>query len=154
MRRWGTGLLALSLVVLAGCAALQKSVTYPKASVQSVDVQDIGFTALTLAFDVAVTNPYSVNLPVLGLDFALNSSGTQFLSGAVDVQEIIPAGETRSLGVPIRVPYKELYDVITGIEAGSKVPYEADMELHVDAPLLGRIGVPLDAKGEISIPRL
>ena len=85
---------------------------------------------------------------------ALNSSGTQFLSGAVDVQEIIPAGETRSLGVPIRVPYKELYDVITGIEAGSKVPYEADMELHVDAPLLGRIGVPLDAKGEISIPRL
>ena len=153
--RWMRIALAATVIATAvGCAALQRAVTYPKASVAGVEVTDVGFTALTLAFDVSVTNPYTVTLPVLGLDFALQSSGTQFLSGAVDVATSVPAGETRSLAVPIRVPYREIYDVISGIEAGSKLPYQADMELHVDAPILGKIGLPLDAKGEISIPRL
>ena len=150
----GATLVGVCVALTAGCAALQKAVAYPRASVAGVEVQDVGLTALTLAFDVSVTNPYSVVLPVLGLDFALQSSGTEFLSGAVDVDTAIPPGETRSLAVPIRVPYREIYDVLSGIQAGSKLPYEADMELQVDAPILGRIGLPLDARGEISIPRL
>lgn len=154
MRCMRIALVGVVLTAFTGCAALQQAAVYPRASVAGVEVQDIGFTALTLAFDVSVTNPYTVTLPILGLDFALQSSGTQFLSGAVDVSSSIPAGETRSVAVPIRVPYREIYDVISGIQAGSKLPYQADMELHVDAPFLGKIGLPLEAKGEISIPRL
>lgn len=152
--RFAVFALSIGLVWAVGCAGLKGASLYPRASVAGVEVEDIGLTALTLAFDVSVTNPYTVMLPVLGVDFALQSSGTEFLAGAVDVTESIPAGATRSLAVPVRVPYREIFTVLSGVQAGSRLPYQADLELHVDAPILGRIGLPLDASGEINIPRL
>lgn len=146
--------LAAALFLSAGCAAMKGASLYPRASVAGVEVEDIGLTALTLAFDVSVTNPYTVTLPVLGVDFALQSAGTEFLTGALELAQSIPAGTTRSLAVPVRVPYREIYAVLSGVKPGAKLPYDAALELQVDAPILGRIGLPLDASGEITIPRL
>ncbi len=153
MRMIRLTVIVLSLALVAGCAALKSAVSYPDASVADVRVDNVGLTALTLAFDIDVANPYTVTLPVLGLDFQLSSAGTEFLSGALDQNESIPAGESRRMAVPIRIPYQEIYSVISGVKKGSDVPYKADFGLHVDAPVLGRITIPLDAEGEIPIPQ-
>lgn len=145
------GLLAIG----SGCATLKKAgVAYPSASVRTMDVGQLGLTSLTLNFDIDVKNPYTVALPVVGLDFALSSGGSQFLSGKVDTPYTIAAGAVETLKVPIKVPYREMYDLISGVEGGKTIPYKADFGLSVDAPVIGSVTLPLDAEGELSVPKL
>ncbi len=141
-----------AVLLLAGCAALGKVVLYPSAKVKDVGVEGISLTGLTLRFDVEVENPYSVGLPMVGLDYVLSTDGKKFLSGTLGLDETIPAGEKRVVAMPVKVPFVEVYEVASGVEAGGTVPYKADMDLKVDAPVVGTVKIPLSASGEIKVP--
>jgi LEA14-like dessication related protein len=143
---------AAALLLLAGCAALGKAVPYPSARVKDVGVEGVSLTGLILRFDVEVKNPYSVGLPMVGLDYVLSTEGKKFLSGTLGLDQTIPAGEKRVVAMPVKVPFVEVYEVASGVEAGGTVPYKADMDLKVDAPVVGTVKVPLDASGEIKVP--
>jgi hypothetical protein len=142
----------LATLLLTGCAALGKSVPYPSARVAGVDVDGVTLTALTLRFDVEVENPYGVDLPMVGLDYALSTEGKRFLNGTLGLDSSIPAGEKRVVGMPVRIPFAEVYEVVADVDAGDTVPYHADMDLKVRAPVVGTVKLPLDADGEIAIP--
>ena len=69
----------------------------PQARVTRVDLRDLSLDGLTLRFDIEVENPYGVALPLLGLDYALASRGTRFLSGNAETEGSVPArGSLRS----------------------------------------------------------
>ena len=155
--RWGDAvrLAALTLVISlwgSGCATLQRAVIYPTARIESVKLANVGFDAATIEFTLGVDNPYSVSLPVAGLDFALSVKEHEFLEGSADLDRVIPAHETGRLSVPVRVPFVELYEVASDLQLGSTIAYHADLGLRVKTPFAGVISLPLDADGEIKLP--
>lgn len=134
-----------------GCAA-GRAALYPKARVESVSLGSVDLQSATIQFGVAVENPYSVGLPVAGLDFALSTQGKRFLEGQADIEQTIPALGEGMVQVPVRVPFVEIYEVVSGLELGATVPYDADLGLRVQTPLVGSVRVPMSAHGEIKLP--
>ena len=131
-----------------GCGLFVK----PSAQITGVKVQDISLRAATMLFDVKVDNPYTVPLPMSNVDYALSSQDQQFLSGKADVQGTVPAGGSKTLGVPVRISFLELIKVVKGARPGTTVPYKADLGLSVDVPAMGPFRVAMSKEGELSIP--
>jgi LEA14-like dessication related protein len=143
--------------VLAGCQALQQlaaGIDKPTARLAGVGIDDLGPSAVTLRFDVDVTNPYAVDLPLVGLDYSLASGGKTFLTGKAEPGADIPARGHRTIAVPARISIPGLLGLLAGVKPGSMVPYAADVTVSVDAPGLGRLGLPLHRQGEVPVPAI
>lgn len=158
-RLWGIaglGLVGLLLLAtnLCGCAAMKQASLYPSARVADVKFGSLSLTSVTVNFDVEVKNPYSVALPLVGLDYALSSQGDRFLEGKIDADHSIPASGSEVVTMPVQVPFLELYKVVGDAKLGSKVPYEADLSLRVNAPILGEVALPMQQSGELPLPSL
>ena len=137
-----------ALTGATGCGLLEK----PTAHITGASLQDLGMTAATMLFDVEVSNPYTVPLPMSNVDYVLSSQGQQFLTGKADVQGSVLAGASKTLGVPVRISFPQLLDAVKGARPGDTIPYRADLGLSVDVPALGPLRVPMSRDGELSIP--
>ncbi len=150
-------LCCLSLVVFFSCETIDKvtsSIQRPTAKVKGVHLTDLNLDSATVAFDVDVKNPYPVSLPLMNLDYGLASGGERFLSGEADIQDVIPAQQSKVFSVPVNVRFTELLGVLTRVKPGSIVPYRADLGLSVDAPKAGALRLPMSTAGELPIPAI
>lgn len=154
--RWlSLGVLATAALALAasGCGVVDAlDLQKPTARIAGVALQDIDLKALTLRFDVEVENPYSVDLPLVNLDYGLASRGASFLSGKADIQGSVPARGKKTVSLPARVTYENLLSVLKDVKLGSVVPYQADLGLSVNTPVAGPLRLPLKKEGELPIP--
>jgi len=139
---------------LGGCATLGQYVHFqePDARVTGVALRGFSLEDVTLAFDVEVTNPYSVPLPLVDLDYALSSGGAPFVSGQAALSGTVPAMSSRKVSLPATITYSRLLNALSGVRPGAVVPYAADLGLSVDAPVLGRLRIPLRKEGELPVP--
>lgn len=145
----------LALSTTTGCSELKsllKDASKPSARIVGANIQNLNLEGLGLVFDVEVTNPYAVPLPLVNLDYALATNGTKFLSGNADVQGSIPAKGSKTIQVPAAVTFAGLLNTIKGVKPGSVIPYTADLGLSVDAPAVGRLNLPIRKTGELPIP--
>ncbi len=153
-RHHAARLACLMVIILCafcgGCGMLQQ----PSASISAVRPQNVGLSELTMVFDVAIDNPYSVALPLHRMDYSLASRGQKFMSGQTDLEGSVPANGSTVLAVPVTIPYRQLMNAVDGVKAGSTVPYTADLGLLVDVPALGDMRLPMSTEGEIVIPTL
>lgn len=158
MRHWLgiAALVCLAAGMLTGCAGLQKALNLekPRANLRGVQFDKITLEAATLLFDVEIENPYSVDLPLLDMDYDITSRGEKFLAGQADIQSTIPANQTRTISLPATIRFADFAQAIKGIRPGSTVPYRADVGVAVNAPVLGRIRLPLNREGELAVPTL
>lgn len=143
-------LLTAMLLVTGGCGMLD--LPRPTAKVVGAGLRDVSLTDAQLLFDVEVSNPYSVPLPLTNTDYALASRGVGFLSGEAPLSGSIPAGESKVLALPVDIDFIQLVQALEGVMPGSIVPYDADLGLSVDAPLLGRLRLPMTKQGQIAVP--
>ncbi len=72
--------IAMGLLV-GGCSMMEK----PSVKVANVSMGDTSLKATTIIFDMEVTNPYGVPLPLTGADYALSTGGQQFVNGKADM---------------------------------------------------------------------
>jgi len=149
-------MLALPLLILApGCETLDKvlkGVDGPQASLTSATLSDLDTESVTLDFDIDVTNPYAVPLPLASISYDLASRGTPFLTGAAPLSGSVPARGTKTITLPARVRFSDLLSALSGVRPGQVVPYDAGLKLSVDAPGVGPIELPLRQRGELPVP--
>lgn len=136
----------LLLVSATGCNQT------PTAAITGMNVKDVSLTDVTMVFDVKVDNPYLVSIPLGNLDYALASRGQQFLDGKAALQGTIPAQNSKTLPVPIRVNFLKLFGAVKGARPGASIPYKADMGLSLDLPMVGNKRLPLSKEGTLDIP--
>ena len=141
---------AMLLAGLTGCGMMNK----PSAEITGVKIQNAGVTEATMLFDVKVGNPYSVPLPLSNLDYALSSSGQQFLTGQATTLGTVPANASKTLSVPVRISYMDLIKAVKGVRPGTTIPYKADLGLSADVPVMGSMRVPMSKEGELAIPSM
>ncbi len=152
--RVGLGLLlAAALGAAGGCSALDAlGLARPSARLAGVGLDDINLQDATLRFDVEVTNPYSVPLPLANVDYGLASRGKSFLSGEAPLQGTVPAMGKRTVALPARIVFGDLLAALEGVKLGSVVPYKADLGLSVDAPAAGTLRLPMSKEGSLPVP--
>jgi LEA14-like dessication related protein len=141
-------LAAVGLSGLTGCAMIQK----PTAEIVGVSVQNMGLDQATMLFNVKVDNPYGVALPLGNLDYALSSQGQRFLSGTAADLGTVPAGASKTLEVPVQLSYIELIRAVKEVRPGSTVPYQADLGLSMELPMMGSHRVPMSRDGQLTVP--
>lgn len=146
---------ALVACFSAGCAQVQSMLdTAPKptAKIVNVRLQDLSLSDVTLGFDVDVTNPYSVDLPLVNLDYALGSQGKSLLAGSLKNPGSIPARGTKRIAVPARLVFTDLLNTLQGVRPGKVIPYEARLDLSATAPVVGHVAIPLKHDGQLPVP--
>lgn len=135
----------------SGCSVLN-SFQRPTADITGVSLKEVGLSSATLMFDVKITNPYTVAIPLTNLDYCLASRESQFLAGKAQMQGSIPAQASTTVAIPTRVVYADLLKVLKSIRPGAVIPYSADIGLSVNAPGVGEVRLPLHKEGQLPIP--
>lgn len=149
-------LLAAWLSGMGGCAVVEGVLTgqRPTARIMGARLNDLSLKSVELIFDVEIGNPYRSALPLADVDYSLASGGERFLSGQGALQGSVPAQGSRIVPLPVKVEYAGLLKVLRTIRPGAVVPYDAEMGLAVDAPVIGRTRLPLKTKGEMPVPNI
>src|SRR3954470_16766634 len=99
--RWQASWLAC-IVVLAistGCSSLQR----PTTSLRSASLGDVTPEGVGVNFDVAISNPNAVSIPLTKTGYQLSFGKAKVLDGKLDAVTSIPANGTQTLKVPVHV---------------------------------------------------
>lgn len=159
-RRRATRLIfaAVSLVAVAGmtgCKAagdLLAGMNKPSASVTGARLTSLNTDSAGLTFDVKISNPYSVAIPLANLDYALASDGKAMLAGKAALSGSVPAKGSSVVAVPVNIRFADVMNAVSGIKLGSVVPYKADLTLSSEVPGVGPISLPMNHSGEFPVP--
>lgn len=146
-------LICASLVV--GCQALEgilQTAPKPTGRIIGTELKNLSLDKIDLVFNVEVANPYAVDLPLLDLVYDVGSGGTSLLQGSIKPSGAVPARGTSVIQLPARITFASLIRTLKGVRPGSVVPYQADLTLGVDAPVVGRLTLPLSKSGELPVP--
>jgi LEA14-like dessication related protein len=142
-------------VALASCESMNdllKSAPKPTARVAGASLKGLTLEKVDLVFDVDIANPYDVSLPLTELGYSLNSGGQKLFEGSVQPSGTIPARGSKVVQVPVGLKFSSVMAALKGVRPGSVVPYKADFSVGLDAPVVGRMNVPLSHSGEVPIP--
>ena len=142
-----------AMVLSAGCDTLQ-NMQKPKASLKGVKLANVSLSSASLLFDVEIANPYAVDLPMLNVDYDVTSNASKLFAGKADIAGTVPAKSTKMISLPAKVGYMDVARAFKGVRPGSKIPYQADVGLSVNAPVLGVIRLPLNKTGELDVPEI
>ncbi len=126
----------------------------PTASLEGLKFSDIDLKSATMLFDVKLNNPYDAALPLLNLDYDVQSGENQLFSGKADIQSTIPANESKTISLPVKLNYLDLARAFKNVRPGSKIPYKAVLGLKVDTPVLGSIRLPINKSDELQVPSI
>jgi LEA14-like dessication related protein len=146
--------MVLATSFCGGCSTVESALrgARPDAKIRSVHLEDVDLDSASLVFDVEVSNPYDAPMPLVKVDHALQSAGRTLVTGSSDLQGVVPGGGSRVVPVRAALAFAPLIETLGDARPGSLVPYTAEVGLGVDAPLLGRLRLPVRREGGLPIP--
>lgn len=143
------------IAFLGGCKSLDDALTAaprPTARIIGAELRHVSLQNADLLFTVEVSNPYAMGLPLLDLSYTIGSNGSKLLEGSVKPTGTVPARGISVLQLPARLMFASVLETLQSVRPGSVVPYRADIALGVDAPVIGRLSLPLSRSGELPVP--
>ncbi|PWA57741.1 Immunoglobulin-like fold [Artemisia annua] len=126
----------------------------PTADVTAIHIPKINFKQADLIFDVLVTNPNPIPIPLVGINYLIESDGRKLISGVIPNAGTIHAHGSEKVQIPLCLIYDDIKNTYADIKPGSIIPYRLKVDLVVDVPVIGRLTLPLEKNGEIPIPKL
>ena len=150
-------LAAFLMLFLGGCDTLNSLMQYekPTANLTGISFGNVSLDAAELLFDVEIKNPYALGLPLLNVDYDLQSSGQALLNGKADLATTIPAKSSKVVTLPVSFKYLDLLNALTSLKdvrPGSQIPYTAKVGLGIDSPVVGNMRLPLTKEGMLDVP--
>lgn len=127
----------------------QLNVQEPNASVKNVKISALSLQKVDLLFDVDVENPNSVGIKLAGMDYDLLLDGASFLKGQKDDRLEIAANGHSNVQIPLSLTFDEIRKVVKAVADKDTIPYQLDLKIGVELPVLGAIKVPVSKKGSV-----
>ncbi|KAL4326933.1 hypothetical protein AHAS_Ahas13G0049600 [Arachis hypogaea] len=124
----------------------------PSADVKAIHIPKINLHQADLVVDVLVKNPNPVPIPLIDINYLVESDGRKLVSGLIPDAGTIHAHGEETVKVPVTLIYDDIKQTYDDIQPGSIIPYRLKVDLIVDVPILGRLTLPLEKTGEIPIP--
>nr|WCF34211.1 late embryonic abundant protein 2.3 [Phoenix dactylifera] len=124
----------------------------PTADVAGVHIPSINLEKAEIVVDVLITNPNPVPIPLIDIDYLIESDGRKLVSGLIPDAGTIHAHGSETVKIPVTLIYDDIKNTYDDIKPGSIIPYRIKVDLIVDVPIFGRLTLPLEKKGEIPVP--
>lgn len=152
-----TILFILPLMAMLSCQQAlqllnQVNIKEPTASVEKVQLTDISLQKVDLRFDIAVENPNPLGVHLSGMDYNLLINDASFIKGQKKDKLNIKANGKANVSIPLSLTFSEIRKAVTSFADLDTVPYQLDLKIGVNLPVLGNIKIPLSKKG--SFPNL
>ncbi len=144
------------LLFISGCAVLRDyaDVQRPSVSYSSMSIQNISFDGVTLLFDFNVNNPnrFGVSADQYSYEFFINDNS--FLTGTQRENIRISRESTSVVQVPVSLSFSDVFNTFSSLARRDSLSYRIATEVQFDIPGLGRQRVPVNAAGELPVPRM
>ncbi|MQM21915.1 hypothetical protein Taro_054962 [Colocasia esculenta] len=124
----------------------------PTADVSGIHIPSINLKQVELVVDVLVTNPNPIPIPLIDINYLVESDGRKLVSGLIPDAGTIHAHGSETVKIPVKLIYDDIKSTYNDIKPGSIIPYKIKVDLIVDVPIFGRLTLPLEKNGEIPVP--
>lgn len=124
----------------------------PTADVTGIHLPCINLEKADIVVDVLIKNPNPVPIPLIDINYLIESDGRKLVSGLIPDAGTIHAHGEETVKIPVTLIYDDIKSTYNDIKPGSIVPYRVKVDLIVDVPVFGRLTLPLEKTGEIPIP--
>jgi LEA14-like dessication related protein len=124
----------------------------PSADVSGIHIPHISLNRADLVVDVLIKNPNPVPIPLVDIDYLIDSDGRKLVSGLIPDAGTIHAHGQETVKIPVSLVFDDIKSTYRDIQPGSVIPYLVRVVLLVDVPVIGRIKIPLEKSGEIPVP--
>ncbi|CAA0839322.1 Late embryogenesis abundant protein- group 2 [Striga hermonthica] len=124
----------------------------PTADVTGIHIPHINLHKADIVVDVLVKNPNPVPIPLIDINYLIESDGRKLVSGLIPDAGTIHAHGSETIKIPVCLIYDDIKNTYDDIKPGSIIPYRVKVDLIVDVPVFGRLTLPLEKTGEIPIP--
>lgn len=124
----------------------------PTADVSGIHIPLINMKQADLVIDILVTNPNPIPIPLIDINYLIESDGRKLVSGLIPDAGTIHAHGSETVKIPLSLIYDDIKSTYHDIKPGSIIPYKVKVDLIVDVPVFGRFTIPLEKNGEIPIP--
>ncbi|MEJ2622813.1 MAG: LEA type 2 family protein [Candidatus Thiodiazotropha sp.] len=151
--------LLLLVLLFQGCSNLEQAEQLmtgikPTGEVKGVKLSGLDLKGIDLLFDVEVDNPNPVAISLDGLDYNLKLLDRSFLKGRQAMGMSLAADGKSQVKLPVRMEFEQLLKQYTDLSKRHDVPYQLDLGMGVDVPLLGRLRLPVSYTGRLPVPKL
>ncbi|GAV67160.1 LEA_2 domain-containing protein [Cephalotus follicularis] len=124
----------------------------PTADVTGIHFPSINLKKADIVVDVLIKNPNPVPIPLIDINYLIESDGRKLVSGLIPDSGTIHAHGEETVKIPITLIYDDIKETYSDIKPGSIIPYKIKVDLIIDVPVFGRLTLPLEKTGEIPIP--
>ncbi|KAG7570390.1 Water stress and hypersensitive response domain [Arabidopsis thaliana x Arabidopsis arenosa] len=125
----------------------------PTADVSAIHIPKINLERADIVVDVLVKNPNPVPIPLIDINYLVESDGRKLVSGLIPDAGTLKAHGEETVKIPLTLIYDDIKSTYNDINPGMIIPYRIKVDLIVDVPVLGRLTLPLEKCGEIPIPK-
>lgn len=145
-------LLIASLACLVACANLAGFSRQPEVGVAGLQLLQLGLLEQRFALQLRIRNPNEVDLPIDGLDFAVDLNGQPFLKGSSNKAVTVPRWGEAVLEVMATSTLGNALKQLRELQKGGRE--------RVDYRIAGRLGVagvgtlPFERRGDLPLPLL
>ncbi len=147
---------ALLLFILTSCSTLRDAadIREPNVEFSKMSVQSISFDGVTLLFDFDVTNPNRMGVSAERYNYEFFINENSFLSGVQEQPLSIGAESKSVVQVPVSMKFSELFQTFESLVRQDSLSYLLSTEVEFDLPVMGSRKVPVQASGDLPIPRM
>ncbi|KAL2506111.1 Late [Abeliophyllum distichum] len=124
----------------------------PTADVTGIHFPHINLEKADIVVDILVKNPNPIPIPLIDINYLIESDGRKLVSGLIPDAGTIHAHGSETVKIPVSLIYDDIKNTYDDIKPGSIIPYRIKVDLIVDVPVFGRLTLPLEKTGEIPIP--
>lgn len=135
-----------------GCSSL--SLKRPTAEFQSARVGEITPQGMTFNFDVRLTNPNSIAVPLAAADYSLALSDVMVVKDTIKPASDIPANGDTMVTLPVSVTFDNLLKAQDAIRRSVDVPFAFSGDLSFTTPqklLSLPLRVPFEYRGTLPV---
>lgn len=145
-------LLAVSaslLLVLGGCATLDKQFKQPEVTLGDARMTAMSLADAQLAFDVDVKNPNPIGLSMKGLSYKLQLQDKQLFDGALAERLQIGANGSSRVTLPFTLRYEDIFGSLLALRDNKELRYQISGVAD-----FGLLRLPYAKSGILAMPKL
>jgi LEA14-like dessication related protein len=144
----------LTLLMLAGCAGLGKSLEPPRISLANIQVQESKGLETAFLVHLRIMNPNDVDLDIRGVDCDLEINDNPFAYGISNTPVKVPAFGSETIPVTV---YSSVLDIVKGLfrlQQREDLSYQLKGKVRMAGGGFMPSTLPFDSRGTVSIKDL
>ena len=153
-----TMIMAILVIAQAiyGCSTLQtlSNIQSPDLAVKNLDIANADLEEMDLVLNIQVNNHYPIGIHLPAFDYHFQVNENAFLKGSTTLNQSISAKHQNIVKVPVRIHFMDLYQSLGNLLNQDQAAYQLSGNIHVDVPILGRLKMPFEKKGQLPLLKM